>query len=170
MLLKIAPLMLFSLAVMISTPSFGQEGSLFLAGVSLRLGMPQAQVMGTIGDKYGITKAEGYDLWAVFEKANQELIGTLTFKEGKLIGASRDWGNFQGDQAIRLGKALFSVLSNANEDGKTVAIVTTQTIRIPKLSGQVIRIAFGEKNFSIDISEGDALGKPRVSIQENLGR
>ena len=167
MLLKIFRPILFVLAVVISTPSFGQEGSLFLAGISLKLGMSQVQVMDSMGKNYDLLETKGTGVWLVIEKPANNLIGSVEFKAGKLIRAYKGWGHFRGE-ALNLAKALFSLLSNLDEDGRNSAFITIQMIREPTSSTQIVKMKFRDKAVQLDIGEGEILGPARISIQEIL--
>ena len=61
------------------------------------------------------------------------MAGTLVFKNGKLVAINKSWGDFGGDQAKALGKAIYSVLDNAIKEGKTSAVIQTETLHSPSV-------------------------------------
>lgn len=156
---KVGSLILLLLLLVVSPPSFAQEGSLWLAGISMRLGMSKTEVVSNL-EKYGynLTRLSN-DSWIIQKKSPFsgifESVGTVSFKDGKLIQASKDWGTFKGTEAKALGMALFSVLNNIKKEEENLSILTTRTSRQPKTIVHQVNMVFGKKKITLFVSEGE---------------
>ncbi|HKH49415.1 MAG TPA: hypothetical protein VKM72_32500, partial [Thermoanaerobaculia bacterium] len=115
--------------------NLSDEAVVFLGGIEMRLGMPKAAILGALEDKYQLTNA-GEDSWFIMEKGDppSKVIGGIAFKEGRLSWISRDWSNFEKATALDFARDFFSLLANLSEEGKSVALIHTSTVRQPGLT------------------------------------
>ena len=110
-----------------------KAGDLVIGHVSLHLGMPQGAVLAALSKEFHprqVSVEEGkYLLWT--REPSTQLgysAGTVSFREGKLYGASKFWGG-SGVKGKDTAEGLFGVLAEiAGKAGKTCRI-TAETLR-----------------------------------------
>jgi hypothetical protein len=110
-------------------PSFGQADTLWVGAAAARLGMSKSDAMQSLnklGSFYKLTERD--DLLFITESGPPfRTAGMLSFRDGKLVAITKNWGDFEGDQAKALGKAIYSVLDNAIKEGNSVAAIQAET-------------------------------------------
>ena len=110
-ILRVLATVLLAQGTTVSLPSlcFGQEESLWLAGVTMRIGMPKEEVVGQIRH-HGFKLQETEYTWLVLAARGNppNILGSVNFENGKLSAVNKTWGNFGGSDALALGNALFS--------------------------------------------------------------
>lgn len=162
--------LLLSLAVtLVGRALYAQQADLFLAGTTVRLGMPKATVLGALEGKYNLTQTDE-NSWFIMEKGGPPYkhIGGLAFKDGKLSWASKDWGSFGERGTLDFANDLFSLLSNLGQEGEAVALIKTSTpVRQPGTTLKQIQLIFPNKKITLLVAEDREKGSS-VSMQEIL--
>jgi len=141
------------------------------------IGMDRATVMEKLLKSYKLEKSGDdptEDSWQILEKKASDasptnLVGLVSFRDGKVVWASRQWGSFEGSEAQQLARSLAGLISNLNDEGKRAAVVEAHTRVAPGHEFQTIRLTFGKKRVMVHISrsrDGDGI----VSIQETVER
>lgn len=105
------------------------DSQIQLGGIPLRLGMVQEDVLRTLTSAYKATHVEtSPGLWGVTTKNGPpfQLVGSVTFLNGRLIQVVKAWGPGPGDQSSHaLATALLQALGSATEQGR-VCIITVE--------------------------------------------
>jgi hypothetical protein len=147
-------------------PVLAQE-SLWIAGSTLRLGMPKAEVISILQRAdHDLIPGAG-DAWAIVSRRANQLAGLVSFEQGKLNSVSKGWGNFTGPETVALANALKGVLAEATQTGSRSAVVRTQTQHEPTVTANSITIIFGKRSVSLAIVEGKGR-EPTVAVTETV--
>ena len=164
---------LFIFLAILSTTHFAmaQEASLLLAGMEMRIGMPQATVINHLSEYYDLKEFNRPDAYLIFEKKLSaqdqiRIIGQVAFDKGKLTYAVKEWFSEEVGAAYKLVDALHSVLTQMEQRGEFVATIETRTLREPDTTIQEIKLAFGKRWITIYTSE--IKGSKNVGISETI--
>jgi hypothetical protein len=160
---------LLAVAILLPQFSFASEPTLFLAGVEMKLGMPEVSLIANLQENYKLTKV-GEDGWVIFEKQGPpyKTVGNIGFTKGKLSWISKDWGSYHSDEALDFAKELFSLLSSLADNHPTPALVHPKVkVRRPGLVMSEIELLYPDKTISISIVESKEDGNS-ISISEVL--
>jgi hypothetical protein len=140
-------------------------------GIELRLGLSRQVVMSQLAESYKLVRigTEG-DNWLVQSK-NAPLVsyGQVSFENGKLILAIRDWTNGDED-SFAFAQSLHGALEQFGKENRHVCYVRTNTSRTPTTETGSITLSCGAKQLviqTIDIFYGEYKGKT-TDIQELL--
>jgi len=101
------------------------------------------------------------DLWQIQSKSKNlktfDSIGSLGFRNGKLIYISRDWSPDGDDQPMNFGAAdaIYGLLAQFQRDGNTACQISAQENNSPKYEVRTILITCGSKDIRIDVIEAD---------------
>lgn len=164
---------LATVLVVVSTVVAGQpeprDASLFVAGMQMQLGMQQNTVIGNLDTKYRLTKS-GESTWMIFDKNGPpfELLGSVTFQQGKLVWISRHWGGFPSEPARQLGRELYRAVSSVQSNGAGPLVATAyESVNQPGLHAVDVAFRTGRRTLIVSTMESDdSKNDPQVSIQE----
>jgi hypothetical protein len=155
----------------VSVKGYVQDNALFVSGKALRLGMPKELVLPYYEKRYIVRKAKEVsgDIWTVSEKKGDlyNLVAVLSFKDDKLTGITKSWGDFASSEVVEAFMSLFSVLSDLTENERSNATITTKAVRDPRSFFNTIEILVGKRCVTVAISERGLFGKS-VTISELL--
>ncbi|MEW6325225.1 MAG: hypothetical protein AB1515_07540 [Nitrospirota bacterium] len=163
-----------ALLLIFATPyCFAQDAKLWIDGVNVKLGMPRDQVEKLFSVNHVLKQAGNSESWVIAKKGSEinanNVIGMVTFKDGKLEGASQNWGRFISKDAMDLSKNLLAVLNSIQESGENIVPVKTNTNRSPEITENSIELTYKSKKVTVFIGEGRNI-EGTVVIQENLIR
>ncbi len=160
--------------LMTVTLFYAQENRISLGGTDLKLGMTVEQALKALdGFELVLTdKDRGNSSAVVFtpKGKHDNIVGSIQFTAGKLTYVSAARVAYSGDsEAITLAKRLFSLISQASENGKKpgVAYVGTKYFADTNWTMNFVGITVGSKNILIRIS--DLNNKDYTEIEEELG-
>ncbi len=171
-------LFLLFVTVLLSAPSvFAQDISLFVAGTTVRLGMSKKEVLDALPEHYEIQQAKGEagakGVHFIHERssgsADNLIIGTLLFRNNKLVSASKNWLDTDGRGSVfELVDTLYGVLELMERRGETTPTISIETGRNPGLVFQQIWLRYGKRTIAILIVSGAKLPNKQVTISEEL--
>ena len=125
--------LLLVLGILVSDMATARD--LVIGHVSLRLGMPQAEVLAALGKEFdakqvSVTEGE-FLLWTREPETHaQYSAGTVSFRDGKLYRASKAWG-VAGIKGKETTEGLFRVLSEIAGKERKSCSIKTETLRVP---------------------------------------
>ena len=150
-----------------ATVASAEEPSLWVGGMSVKLGMPQSEVLRQLQKNYKVSEPNDRGgMWPILDRKTNELKGAVTFKAGKVSWVTRDWGSFEGQGLKDFTQALFSVIANLNEEGQHLASVTTSTQRSPQVVLDTVTLRFSTKALILHLGRSEKVVD--ASIQETL--
>ena len=148
-----------------ATVASAVEPSLSVGGMSVKLGMPQSEVL-TQMQKYYQVGELGDGEWAIQDRQTNKVEGMIKFKDGKVYLISRVWGHFSGQALRDFTQTLFSAVANLNEEGQNLAFVQTTTDRSPQVILDTITLRFPTKELILTL--GRSGNVVDASIEEIL--
>lgn len=88
------------------------------------------------------------------------LIGTIAFKHGRLVAASKDWGpNDAQDRGVPLGRSLYGAISALVRDGVRSCTLSTGQTESPGYENKVAFIRCENRTLQISVSRSDQFGE-----------
>src|SRR5690606_2933230 len=85
---------------------------------------------------------------------NVQVIGGISFRNGRLSWIQRTWGNFDGDNnAADIAKAIFAALESATVASGSEATITTTLQRVPGLEFRTINYQFPGRKVTVTTTE-----------------
>ena len=145
--------------------ALAEEPSLSVGGMSVKLGMPQSEVLTQMQKYYQVSELSD-GTWAIQDRRTNKTRGLITFKDGKVYSASRVWGHFSGQALRDFTQILFSAVANLNEEGQNLAFVQTTTDRSPQVILDTITLRFSTKELILTL--GRSGNVVDASIEEIL--
>jgi hypothetical protein len=138
-----------------------------------KLGTPQASVMTEVGARFRVIPVTGSpDMFFLSDKdaANANVIGGISFKDGRLTWVQRNWGSFDGSaRADEVAKALYSAIESATTATGSSAIVSTKINRVPGTEFRSTYFQFPGHKVSITVTDGDSTnGGKQVTVDESI--
>lgn len=99
-----------------------------------------------------------------------KVVGGISFKNGRLCWAQRNWGNFDGsDRADEIAKAIYSAIESATAAAGSAATISTKVNRVPGAEYRSTYLVFPEHKVSITVSDGDTShGGRQVTVDESI--
>jgi hypothetical protein len=152
-------LALFTVATLMyaqqNTPHQVSGPSIEIAGVKLHLGMTKADVA---------ERLVGNDITKISEKEWMVgTIGSVNFKDEKLISVDRSWSSHGVDSI----DAVFGAVSVLNREGYSSCKVYADTLNRPGWKAEIVWIDCGQK--TVLIFKGEVGGVPLQDVKERLG-
>ena len=135
--------------IFILTPFAFAEVSMSLGGISIKLGDQKLQIFPKIERSYRVIEFEP-DCFAIFEKEELHQLGTISFKNDKVIRITRRWGDFSKTEGLQIVKALIGIISSLPKD-ENVAYISVSRNIIPKLTLDEVKLSFGIREISITL-------------------
>ncbi len=130
--------------------------SIELAGVKLYLGMAKTDVA---------ARLIGNDITKISERRWMiGTIGTVNFKDEKLVSVDRSWSG-RGVDPI---DAIFGAVDALNREGYSSCKVSADTFNRPSFKAERVWIDCGQK--TVLIIKGEARGAPLRDVIERLGQ
>ena len=145
-----------------------QTDKVTFGSIELRLGTSKAQVKAQIVDTYAIMNMPELwdsDLVMVLDGITHKMIGNLYFTGNKLTSIQRSWRNTSNTEAIGIGRAIYGLVSQLNEDGKTVATVKARAIRHPGFTIEIVEIGFGSRIIQISMRDGQIVERQIKDVE-----
>ena len=162
-------ILLFAAVVSFPRLSSGSE-SMILAGIEMKLGMSEEQLVTKLKEGYTLLKVDESG-WVIYDmkKASDKIIGNIGFTGGRLSWISKDWGSSHSDEAISIWREVFFLLSNLTQNKPTPVLTHTKVFRQPGLTINEIELSdvYSGKKISISIRESKEYGNS-LSISEIL--
>lgn len=143
---------------------------LVIGSESVSVGMPRDAVIARFAGKYELLPFSGskedlsHPTGTVIIAQKDDTIGVVTFKDGKLINAEREWATFFSAGGIdKLWVALDGALSQQLELNKWLTVqIRSAQLEVPEMGARMIDIRFPERTIRLqkDHSEGVSAGAP----------
>ena len=141
-----------------------RKTELVIGSETVSIGMAQAEAMAKFSGKYKLMTADpSLDLptraFFIMQK-DDDVLGSISFKDGKLMNAERDWGAFYGKDGIdRLWTVLDGALSQKLPLNTWLPVQIRRTeIEAPKIGSRTIDIRFDDR--TIQLQKGHTEGPP----------
>jgi len=155
------------------SPSLAGPASFSVGGVELSLGMAEDSALSILRENFEVAESEG-NAYVLKRKEGPPglIVGSVLFEDGKLVGVSRDWGDYTGDDARRLSKALADVLEDSTEADGTMATLQVQRGRAsPEIPFRKILIQLPDRSIELMVSDGSPSGHvpAQVGLTERIG-
>ncbi|RJS93522.1 hypothetical protein [Salinisphaera sp. Q1T1-3] len=129
---KTAPWAL-ALVIALATPSAFAE-DVTIGNVSLTLGAPQTQAMGTARARFNVSPSQRDGQYFLYPKTaalgadgqskTPDAVGSLTFAHGKLVRVTRSLGSFRSADGQAAIQNLIEAFSRAHNDGDAPSVHT----------------------------------------------
>ena len=145
----------------------------------LTLGMPQNIVMGKLAQYYGTRKLDSSSTveqdWLVINKEGPpwQAVRGVSFKDGKLSAASKEWGPQDQAKGVEFARSLFGAISELVKQGKKDCWLAIDQKEVPGAESKLAYIVCDDKYISFFILRSTDMasrGLPEVAgISESLG-
>ena len=148
-----------------------QEPSIWLAGMEMRLGMPQDVVMKRILENYDLEPFGNVkDNYLIVERQRKDVgdknPGNIAFAQGRLVFAAKEWYIYNAGSDRQLFDALYAVLSEMERKGETVASIQTTTSKEPGETLESILLTSSKRTVRIHAAE--IRGSKGVQVTETI--
>jgi hypothetical protein len=158
---------------LVPSPSLGDPASFSVGGVELTLGMAEDSALSILRKNFEVERLEG-NSYALKSKEGppNRVVGSVLFEDGKLLGASRDWGNYTGDDARGLSNALADLLEDkAESDGTLAKLLVLRGRTSPEVAFRKILIQLPDRSIELVVyDESPSIGAPaQVGLTERIG-
>ena len=128
-----------------------------LGSVALQRGMSQVCLLERLRVEYHVEQLGESGKWVLLNKqAPYDKAATLYFEGGRLVWASKTWGDFKGQNTVRIAGALFSAISSLAKEGRASVVLTTATDRGPTTQTDSITFEFEGKQLVLTVYRGRA--------------
>jgi hypothetical protein len=146
-----------------------------ILGTELRLGMTQQNVISLLEQQFTVlavssTPNHNRESWLLFkkgEKSRDYLEGAVTFQNGKLVSASREWATNQASDGERVAQAVYGILANFAAEGRTSCNISAHSTNVPEASAKDVQLVCGGKQLFIGLTT-EAGESATASVQEVL--
>ncbi len=152
-----------------------KNDTLYLAGIEMKLGMPQSVVMGELLKRYDVKRLGDLDFYSISERENsnqsfQQYIGNVEFKNGSLKSATKEWYSEGTGKGYDLAVALHSVLEQMERRQVMIEEIQTSTITEPDKSIRQIWLTFdaGRRIVNIFCFDDPKKSYKQVTISESI--
>ena len=143
----------------------GSAPTLIIGSETVSVGMSQAAVIAEFSGKYKLAPGDpSSDLSSptggVFIMQGEDVLGTVSFRNGKLINAERDWGSFYSKDGIDgLWTALNGALAQELPLNAWLPVQVRRTeVEIPQMGSRTIDIRFADR--TVQLQKGRSEGPP----------
>lgn len=158
----------FVIFLLISVCAVASATDLTIGAVRLSLGMQKDAALKALSQYYTL-KSQPHlgDMYSIFigDKPPFKNVGLITFHDGKLNWASRDWADSRTVAASDYASTLFAVIESATVRSGALVTVRTNITRNPEMEIKQIEFVFADRKISTIISDDRNYGKS-VGIQE----
>jgi hypothetical protein len=142
--------------------------TLIIGSETVSVGMSQAAVIAMFSGKYRLLPGDPASGLAsptggVFIMQNDDVVGTVGFRNGKLINAEREWGAFYSKDGIDgLWTALDGALTQQLPPGRWLpAQIRRAEVETPRMGSRTIDIRFADR--TIELQKGRSEGPPATA-------
>jgi hypothetical protein len=163
-------LLLLSLVLAATT---SQANELTLGPVALSIGLERGPLLSSLQANFTVSpNCSDTAACLVFEgpQSTGTYVGSITFKDGRLVGASRNWGDFK-DRAnpVLVTKALLAALESAAAVSGSRASISSSLTRVPGADMVTLQFTFPGRRVFVSTTDGDSKYGQQVSISEHIG-
>jgi hypothetical protein len=159
--------------LLVPAASLGGPASFSVGGVELALGMAEDSALSILRKNFEVEQLEenAYALKSREGPAHR-VVGSMLFEDGKLLGASRDCGNYTGDDARRLSNALADLLEHETDSDGTLATLLVRRGRAsPEVPFRKILIQLPDRSIELVVyDQSPGIDAPaQVGLTERIG-
>jgi hypothetical protein len=158
----------FVIFLLMSVCAVASATDLAMGVVRLSLGMEKEAVLKALGQHYTVKSQPNLgEMHSIFKENKPPFtsIGYVSFREGKLTWASRQWADSKTVTASDYASTLFAAVESATLKSGSTATVRTTITRNPEMEIKQIEFVFSDRKISTLISDDRTHGKS-VGIQE----
>jgi hypothetical protein len=164
---------LFITAISCVSSVSAQDVSLFVAGTSVRLGMPKSALIGKFQKPFDLKQIIGKtDEFIIREQDASgvyNIVGMLWFKEDRLTRASKTWLNEDGNlKSSELMDVLYSVLTQMEQRRETSPTIALNTTKEPGDKTQWVNLHYRLRTIVIVATDSVRFGKT-IEVSEEIG-
>jgi len=160
--------------VLAQTQSPKASRQIQIGNVPVRLDSTKDSVLAALSVKNyklndrGVVK-DGSEFFVVSN--DDDIIGEVQFKQGRVAGATREWGETEAPEAITLFQEMYGAFETATSDKKLGAVIC-KTVRNPNQLLMTIMADFDGRSVTLYRAENDHDAKPyiRTGVQESISR
>lgn len=159
---------LFIIFLLMSVWATASATELVIGAVRLSLGMEKEAVLKALGQYYTVKSQPNLgELHSIFRENKPPFIsiGSVSFYEGKLSWASRQWADSKTVTSSDYASTLFAAIESATLQSGSTATVRTTITRNPQMEIKQIEFVFSDRKISTLISDDRTYGKS-AGIQE----
>ena len=160
----------FLLLSLLLAAANSQANELTLGPVTLSLGLERGPLLGSLQAYFTVSpNCSDTAACLVFEgpQSSGTYVGSVTFKDGRLVGASRQWGEFKDRvNPVLVTKALLAALESAGAASGSRASVSSSLTRVPGADIATLHFNFPGRRVSVLTTDGNSKYGQQVSISE----
>jgi hypothetical protein len=154
-----------------------QPEQIHVGMTTLQIGMAKDTAISQLAEKSyhlskgeSLTKGEGEETWAVAQKNDHnefDLIGMLTFTNGRLTWASRIWASTTDPGSAKLGRNLYFLLKSFEDSGNVACTIESETSEAPELDSKGVSIHCGKRTAKVYVVKYKEQ-EPATSLDETI--
>lgn len=166
----------FAMLFLFGSPTvFAQVGkdSISIGDIVLTPGTRQVAVLEKLGEDFDIKRTDKGDnpsksRWSIRTKDGQQnIVGSVSFKNGKLRIASKTWADLYADKgATELARAVLGVIAEFEKERTTACTVATDRSMNPRGELNVATVTCGKRELAVSIFRGEH--SDDASVEETI--
>lgn len=170
--LRRAAVVVTAMCLCLSAKAQTQQPSLWLAGVEMRLGMTQDEVMRRIPSQFVVELLPGssgsYGIRSRERNSNglYEFYGSIGFYNGKLTAANKDWYVNSERSDYSLADAIYFVMADVEKRGEALLAMKTTSQRQVEFTSDEVILFFTKRRVTISATEYK--GSKSVQVSEEI--
>lgn len=164
---------LLVLLITTAVPLWSRAQELPIGSLRLVIGTEQVSVMNEIRLRFEVVTVTGQPNTFFLldgKPPNGNVIGGVSFENGRLTWIQRKWGSFDGMvSSIEVSKAFFAAVESASFASGAKATVSTSSQRVPGMEFKTVNIDFLGRRITVLTTEAEtSKGGLQVSIDESV--
>lgn len=163
------PRRLVFLSLLLATLA-SQANELTLGPVTLSIGLERGPVLNSLQAHFTVSPNCSDTASCLVFKGSQSSgthVGSVTFKDGRLVAASRQWGDFKDSvNPVLVTKALLAALESAQAASGSSAQIASSVTKVPGAELTSLQFTFPGRKVSVLTTNGNSKFWQQVSISE----
>jgi hypothetical protein len=139
--------------------------SLLIDGFYIRIGATKSEVRAKFDERYVVSDES--DRWAIATNTREHtrFVCSIEFENGKAKSVSKHWCDYYVEAGgLKSFQALFSLVSNLTARGYTIAHVSTDQVRQPNLTADIITLIMANRKIEISIQNNPEISGDRIAV------
>jgi hypothetical protein len=139
--------------------------SLLIDASYIKIGATKSEVRAKFDDRYVVSDQS--DHWAVAANTREHarFVCSIEFESGKVKSVSKHWCDYYVESGgLKSFQALFGVVSNLTARGYAIANVSTDQVRQPNWTVDIITLTMANRKIEISIQNNPEISRERVAV------
>jgi len=151
-------LAVFAFIILFSWPTNAElqhvgSDSITVGSLKLMLGLPEEQVLDSLGKSYNVESLKGSSSVWLVTNAHGDVVASVSFKDNKLKSIMKYWTPENQQDGVQFVENLYDLVNSFTNEGKSSCSISAGRQKESGYDGKAVFVTCGAKYIRIDLTK-----------------